>query len=177
MNKQLQALIAAGVFLSLTAVHAVHAEILSVSSGGFELRETVHVASTPEKAFAALLTPARWWDSGHTFSQNASNLTLDARAGGCWCENLPDGGSVQHMSVLWVAPGKVLRLRGALGPLQGLAVDGVMTWTVKAVANGSDITVSYAVGGFSPQGFDMMSKGVDQVMSEQIGRLKNLIES
>ncbi len=32
--------------------------------------------------------------------------------------------------------------------------------------------MSYAVGGFSAQGFDMLSKAVDQVMAGQIGRLK-----
>jgi uncharacterized protein YndB with AHSA1/START domain len=172
-----RAAIAAGALLLVGAVHAARAEIVSVTAAGFEVRETVHVALPPDKAYAALLTPARWWDSDHTFSQNAANLTLDAHAGGCWCETLPDGGSVQHMSVLWVAPGKVLRLRGALGPLQGLAVDGVMTWSVKAAASGSDIAVSYAVGGYSAQGFDMLSKGVDQVLGEQIRRLKKLLES
>jgi uncharacterized protein YndB with AHSA1/START domain len=175
MNPQFQ--VAAGAILLLGAAIAAHAEIVSVTAAGFEVRETVHVASTPDKAYALLLTPARWWDSSHTYSQNAANLTLDARAGGCWCEALPDGGSVQHMSVLWVAPGKALRLRGALGPLQALAVDGVMTWSVKAAASGSDVTVNYAVGGFSPQGFDMVSKGVDQVLGEQIGHLKKLIET
>jgi hypothetical protein len=175
MNSQLQ--VAAGALILLGAANAARAEIVSVTPEGFEVRETVHVVSAPDKAYGALLTPARWWDSNHTFSQNAANLTLDARAGGCWCEALPDGGSVQHMSVQWVSPGKVLRLRGALGPLQALAVDGVMTWSVKAAASGSDITVTYAVGGFSPQGFDMVSKGVDQVLGEQIGRLKKLLES
>jgi hypothetical protein len=58
-----------------------------------------------------------------------------------------------------------------------MAVDGVLTWSVKAAASGSDIAVSYAVGGYSAQGFDMISKGVDQVLAEQIGRLKKLLES
>jgi hypothetical protein len=80
------------------------------------------------------------------------------------------------MTVLFLAPGKLLRLRGALGPLQALAVDGVMTWSFKAAAGGSDITVSYAVAGYSAQGFDMLSKAVDQVMAEQIGRLKKLLD-
>jgi hypothetical protein len=175
MNQQ-RATLAAGMALALMAARAACADVVSVTPAGFEVHETVHVAVSQDKAYAALLTPARWWDSSHTFSQNAANLTLDARAGGCWCETLPDGGSVQHMSVLWVSPGKTLRLRGALGPLQGLAVDGVMTWAVTAAANGSDISLSYAVGGFSPQGFEVLSQGVDRVMAEQIVRLKKYIE-
>ena len=57
------------------------AEVLSVGSSGFEVRETVHVAAAPDKAYAVLLQPARWWSSDHTFSGNAANLVLEARAG------------------------------------------------------------------------------------------------
>ena len=152
------------------------AEVQSVGAGGFEVRQTVHVAAPSDRAFAALLQPARWWSSEHTFSGNAANLTLDARAGGCWCESLPDGGSVEHLRVIYVAPGKVLRLRGALGPFQGLAVEGVMTWSVKPGANGTDIALSYAVGGYAKDGFENLSKGADHVLGEQLERLRKLID-
>lgn len=156
---------------------AASAEVLGVGANGFEVRETVHVAVSADKAFAALLQPARWWSSQHTFSGNAANLSLEARAGGCWCETLPDGGSVEHLRVVYLSPGKVLRLRGALGPFQGLAVDGVMTWTVKSSADGSDISVSYAIGGFAKEGFETLSKAADHVLAEQIELLKKSIGS
>jgi hypothetical protein len=168
VTKQRHAPIGAGVFLLLYAANPILADVVNAAPGGFEVRETVHVASSPDKAYAVLLTPSHWWDSEHTFSGNAANLTLDAHAGGCWCESLPDGGSVQHMTVVYVAPGKLMRLRGALGPLQSMAVEGVMTC--------SDIVLSYAVAGMSPQGFDSLSKAVDQVLAEQIGRLKKLLD-
>ncbi|MDP9010378.1 MAG: SRPBCC family protein [Pseudomonadota bacterium] len=152
------------------------AEVLSAAQNGFEVRETVRVAAAPDKAYAALLQPARWWSSEHTFSGSAANLVLDARAGGCWCETLPEGGSVEHMHVVYVAPGKALRLRGALGPLQGLGADGAMTWTVKGSAGGTEISVSYAVGGYAKDGFDAVSKGVDHVLGEQLERLRKLID-
>ena len=152
------------------------AEVISAGQNGFEIREAVHVAAAPDKAYAAMLQPARWWSSEHTFSRSAANLTLDARAGGCWCETLIDGGSVEHMRVVYVAPGKVLRLRGALGPLQGLGVEGAMTLSVKAAASGTDITISYAAGGYVKDGFDAMSKGVDHVLGEQLERLRKLID-
>src|ERR1700681_1128530 len=106
------------------------AEVVTVAANGFEIRETAHTAAASDKVYAALLLPAHWWSSDHTFSGSAANLVLDARAGGCWCETLPDGGSVEHLRVVYVSPGKTLRLRGALGPLQSLAVAGVMTWSV-----------------------------------------------
>jgi uncharacterized protein YndB with AHSA1/START domain len=152
------------------------AEVVSAGQNGFEIRETVHVAAAPDKAYAALLQPARWWNSEHTFSGSAANLTLDARAGGCWCETLIDGGSVEHMRVVYVAPGKMLRLRGALGPLQGLGVEGAMTLSVKAAASGADITMSFATGGYVKDGFDGLSKAVDHVLGEQLERLRKLID-
>ena len=162
---------------ALLFVQSVSAEVLGVGPNGFEVRETVHVAAASDKAYAALLQPARWWNSDHTFSGNASNLVLDARAGGCWCETLPDGGSVEHLRVVFVAPGKTLRLRGALGPFQGLGVDGAMTWAVKSGANGTDISVSYTLGGYAKDGFDALSKAADRVLGEQIERLRKLIDS
>jgi hypothetical protein len=177
LTKSNRVLAVAGLFglLQFPAARAA-AEVTSVASTGFEVRETAHVAAAPDKAYAALLLPARWWSSDHTFSRNADNLKLDARAGGCWCETLPDGGSAEHLRVVFVAPGKTLRLRGALGPLQGMGVEGAMTWSLKGSSTGTDISVSYAVGGFAKDGFDDMSKAVDRVLGEQIERLKKLID-
>jgi hypothetical protein len=152
------------------------AEVLSVATNGFEVRETVHVSASTEKAYAALLLPARWWKSDHTFSGSAANLVLDARAGGCWCETLPNGGSAEHLRVVYVAPGKVLRLRGALGPFQGLGVDGAMTWSLKKSGNGTDISVSYVLGGYVKDGFEGLSKAADEVLGEQIEQLKKFID-
>ena len=152
------------------------AEVLSVSGNGFEIRETAHTAGSPEKAYAALLLPARWWSSDHTFSGSAANLALDARVGGCWCETLPNGGSVEHLRVIYVSPGKLLRLRGALGPFQGLPVDGVMTWTIKGAGDGTEISLTYAVGGYVKDGFDELSKAADHVLAEQLDRLKKLAD-
>ena len=153
------------------------AEVVSVAGNGFELRETAHTAASPDKVYAAMLMPARWWNSEHTFSGNAANLTLDARAGGCWCETLPKGGSVEHLRVVYVSPGKTLRLRGALGPFQGFAVDGVMTLSVKSVADGTDISLTYALSGYIKDGFDDLSKAADHVLGEQVERLTKLVDA
>jgi len=169
-------LLCLGLPAAMFCARPANAEVLSVGANGFEVRQTAHVAAASDKAFAMLLQPARWWSSEHTFSGSAANLVLDARAGGCWCENLPDGGSVEHLHVVYVAPGKALRLRGALGPFQALGVEGSMTWTVKAGATGTDISVSYSVGGYAKDGFDGASKAADHVLAEQIERLRKSIE-
>jgi hypothetical protein len=152
------------------------AEVIGVAANGFEVRETIHLAASADKAYAALMQPAKWWSSNHTFSGNAANLYLEGRAGGCWCESLPGGGSAEHMRVVYVVPGKTLRLRGALGPFQGLAVDGAMTWSIKSVADGTEISVRYAVGGYVKDGFDALSIGADKVLAEQIQLLKKFLD-
>jgi len=166
----------AALSLCATPAERTAAEVVSAAGSGFEVRETAHIAASPDKVYAALLQPAHWWSSDHTFSGNAANLALEARAGGCWCETLPDGGSVEHLRVVYVAPGKTLRLRGALGPFQGLAVDGVMTWSVKSAAGGTDISITYALGGYAKDGLEGMSKMTDQVLGEQLERLKKLVD-
>ena len=167
---------AAVLMLALMAGEQASAEVVSVGANGFEIRETAHTVAPSDKAYAALLLPARWWSSDHTFSGSAANLVLDARAGGCWCETLPGGGSVEHLRVVYVSPGKTLRLRGALGPFQGLAVDGVMTWSVKSVADGTDVSFTYSIGGYAKDGFDELSKMTDHVLSEQLARFKKLVD-
>ncbi|MDP9091136.1 MAG: SRPBCC domain-containing protein [Pseudomonadota bacterium] len=165
-----------GAFAACMFIRQGAAEVLSSGQNGFEVRETLRVSATPQKVYAALLQPSRWWSSSHTFSGNAANITLDAKAGGCWCEILPEGGSVEHMRVVYVAPGNTLRLRGALGPFQGSGVEGAMTWSLRASANATDISVTYAVGGYGKDGFEAAAKGVDQVLGEQLQLLKKLIE-
>ena len=44
----------------------------------------------------------RWWNPEHSYSGVAANFSIDARAGGCFCERLKDG-SVAHMTVVFVA--------------------------------------------------------------------------
>ena len=157
--------------------HSASAEIVSATSGGFEVRESLHVAARPSEIYSAIGTPGRWWSSEHTYSGRAENLRMELRAGGCWCEKLPEGGSVQHMTVVNAQPGKLLRLRGALGPLQGLAVDGAMTWTIIASPDGTTLEMTYAVGGYAKDGLDKLAVPVDRVLADQTRRLKAFIET
>jgi uncharacterized protein YndB with AHSA1/START domain len=170
---------AAGIALALAMNYSARAsaEVLDSAANGFTLRETAHVAASPDKVYAALIAPQNWWSSDHTFSHNAANLSLDARAGGCWCEALPGGGSVQHLTVVFADPGKILRLRGALGPFQAMAVDSVLTWTLTPANGGTDITLTSVTGGYAPGGLESISKVADRVFAEQLARLKKFVET
>lgn len=167
--------------LSVLAVSA-SAAVTDVAANGFTIEMQATVAAPPDKVFATLIEPSRWWSSAHTFSGSAANLTLDARAGGCFCEKLPDGGSVQHLTVLTVMPGKSLRLAGMLGPFQSLAGNGVMNWTIMPGKSGTELKMSYQIAGYdgmkmNGQGLDFWSKAADGMLSEQFARLKRAIET
>src|SRR5271170_4227176 len=86
---------AAGIALACTVIAAdrTSAEVTDATPGGFTVSESAHIAAPSDKVYAALVTPQHWWSGKHTFSGNAANLTFDAKAGGCWCEAMPDGGS------------------------------------------------------------------------------------
>lgn len=161
----------------LTAAPPAVATVVDVAPSGFTLQITAHIAAPPGRVYAILTKPSLWWDSAHTFSGDAHNLALSVKAGGCWCEKLADGGSVSHLTVVYVDPGKVLRLRGALGPFQGYGVEGAMTWTLKASGSGTDLSLTYALGGYYKDGFEPWSKGADGVLTDQVGRLNRLVET
>ncbi len=147
-SRKAQIAIGAGLAFFLACAGGTRAAVVSSAANGFEVREEAYVAAKADAVYAVIVAPSRWWDSAHTFSGSAANLTLDAHAGGCWCETLAGGGTVQHLSVVLAIPGKMLRLRGALGPLQGLGADGAMTWRISPLQDGSDVELTYAVGGF-----------------------------
>ena len=168
---------AAGLLVALLVTHPACAAVNDSAANGFSVTEKLHIAAAPDKVYDELVLPAHWWSSIHTFSHSADNLTLDARAGGCWCEKVANGGSVQHLTVVFAAPGKVLVMRGALGPLQGLGVDGAMTISLKPAADGTDLSLTYNVGGYLKDGLQSWAGPVDNVLGEQLGRLKLLIET
>jgi uncharacterized protein YndB with AHSA1/START domain len=163
--------------LMLTSIAGpVAAEVKSVTPNGFEVAATATIAAPADRVYSALGEVGRWWSSSHTFSRDAANLTMELRAGGCFCERLKDDGSVQHLQVVYAAPGQGLRLRGALGPLQTEGVDGTLSWTLSPVEDGTSLTQSYVVGGYIRSGMEQWAPRVDRVLDEQLQRLKSFIE-
>jgi uncharacterized protein YndB with AHSA1/START domain len=154
----------------------VAAEVKSVTPNGFEVVSTATISAPPDRVYAALGEVGRWWSPSHTFSRDAANLSMELRAGGCFCERLKDGGTVQHLQVVYAAPGEGLRLRGALGPLQTEGVDGTLSWTLKRAEGGTNVTQSYVVGGYTRSGMEQWAPRVDRVLDEQLQRLKSFAE-
>lgn len=156
---------------------SVHAAIAQVSAGGFVRRHEAMVNAPPAKAYDALVQLGSWWSSDHTYSGDAKNMSIEPRAGGCFCERLKDGGSIEHMRVVYAQPARALRMAGGLGPLQAAGVAGSMTWRLTPVESGTKLELSCTVGGFTDGGFDKMAPLVDSVLGEQFQRLKLFIET
>ena len=163
--------------LAVCAAGAASAEVVSAGEDGFTVRNTVEIAAPPARVYAALGEPGRWWQPDHTWSGDAANLSLDLRAGGCFCEKLPDGGGVEHLRVVMARPGQLLRLSGALGPLQGEGVSGALTFELKPKGVGTELVQTYVVRGFSTADAARWSAPVGGVLKTQLERLDRYVET
>jgi uncharacterized protein YndB with AHSA1/START domain len=149
-----------------------------VTPNGFLVKFEVNVNAPPAKVYGALVGQVgSWWNPEHTYSHDAKNLSIDARPGGCFCEKLPNGGGIEHLRVVYVAPPQVVRFSGALGPLQATGVAGSMTWKLTGGADSTRLELSYSVGGFIMGGFEKIAPAVEAMLREQVDRLKLFVET
>src|SRR5258708_31018427 len=134
-------------------VPAAFAEVADSASNGFTVKITVYIKATPDVVYSRIIhNVGDWWDSTHTFSGNAHNLSIEEKPMGCWCEKLPNQGGVRHMEVVALSPGKRIVFVGGLGPLQSLAAAGAMTFQLSPTHERTTREITYAVSGYLPQG-------------------------
>ena len=148
------------------------AEVVSAGPNGFEVRHSVNLVIPQQKAFAAFGQVQDWWSKDHTYSGDASRMSLQLRPGGCFCERLDEDGGIEHMRVTYVQPGERAVLTGSLGPLLYEATTGVMDVKVERIAGGSRITMNYRAAGFAKGGAAEMAPIVDKVLGDQMKRLR-----
>lgn len=158
-------------FAALACATPAAAEVTSQSDVGFATIGGITVAATPGEAWAALTEPKLWWSPEHSWSGDAVNLSLDPRAGRCFCEALAGGGSAEHMRVIYAVPGQQLRMAGGLGPLQSEALAATLSVTLESQAGGAKIDWTYKVGGYTDLPLEKIAPAVDAVVSEQFHRL------
>ena len=148
------------------------AEVTSSSDSGFVSHNEALVAASSQEAWEALVRPSGWWNGDHTYSGDAANMRIEPQSGGCFCEVVPaSNGEIEHMRVIYVAPGSTLRLTGGLGPLQSEAVTGVLTMTLAPEGEMTRISWDYVVGGYARMPMAELAPLVDQVVGEQLLRL------
>lgn len=162
-----------GALIGLAAAVPGGAEVKEVSDSGFTVSRVVTVPASPDKVWAALVQPARWWSSAHSWSGDAGNFSLDPKAGGCFCERWAQG-EVEHARVVHVVKDKLLRLSGAFGPLQSEALTGTPTFTLSVEGSGTKFSIDYVVGGHARFAFKDVAPAVDGVLGEQVASLAKL---
>lgn len=147
-------------------------------SSGFSINHEVVIGAPASDVYRSLVEQVgEWWNPQHTYSGDAKNLSIDARPGGCFCETLPDGGGVEHMRVVYLAPDAMLRLSGGLGPLQAAGVGGSLSWKLTDSGGSTTVEVTYVVGGFMEGGLERIAPAVGGVIGEQLRRLKLFVET
>lgn len=160
----------AALALALAAGTAT-AAVKDVATDGFSIENEQVVPVDQATAWKALVGDVdRWWPKDHTWWGAQSRLSIEPRAGGCFCELGLDGQrQALHMTVAFVDPGKTLRLLGGLGPLQGMGLNGAMEFRLApADGGGTRITLAYRAGGYTPDDLSKFVPVIDKVQGLQL---------
>ncbi len=153
------------------------ADVVAATPTTFEIDQQVTIDAPLDKVWDTLRSPQKWWSKDHTYSDDSANLYLETQAGGCFCERLPDNGSVEHAHIVYIQPPRMIRLKGALGPLQAEAVDGTLSFKLDAESpTATRLTLVYIVSGYVRAGADTMAPKVDDVLALQLSNLKAAAE-
>lgn len=160
-----------GAALAMLLPMAAQAELKDASPSGFTVENSEWVAVAPPVAWDAFVQDVgQWWPADHTWWGDASKLSIQPRAGGCFCE-IDGDRQAWHMTVVFVDPGSLMRMTGGLGPLQGMGLDGALEWRFVAEGDGTRITLWYRAGGYSPDDIGKFAPVVDKVQALQLGGL------
>jgi uncharacterized protein YndB with AHSA1/START domain len=161
------------------------AEVTQSGDSSLTVSQTVDSQASADEIWAAMTQRvAEWWHPDHSWSGDATNFYIRAELGGCFCERLPgvggkpDGG-VEHLRVIYIKPGEVIRFDGSLGPFMDMPAQGRMSWTIAPAVEGgtgSTITFTYRVHGYMEGGFAGLAPVVDGVIGQQIQRLQALLD-
>lgn len=160
------------VLVLASSCHTALAAVKDATAGGFTVENTEVVPVDADTAWKALVQDVdRWWPKDHSWWGQASKLSIDPRAGGCFCE-IAGARQAQHMTVAFVDPGKTLRMIGGLGPLQGMGLSGALEFRLApADGGGTRVTLFYRAGGYSPDDIGKFAPVVDKVQAQQLGGL------
>jgi hypothetical protein len=151
------------------------ARIVDQAADGFTVENSEWVSADPETAWKAFVNDVgKWWPADHSWWGDASKLSMSEKAGGCFCE-INGAQQAWHMTVTFVDPGKLMRMTGGLGPLQGMGMNGALEWRFAEEKGGTRITLWYRAGGYTPDDLSKFVPVIDQVQGLQLGGLADYL--
>jgi uncharacterized protein YndB with AHSA1/START domain len=160
-----------------TAGRVLRAEVKGSAPDSLIVSHAATLRAAPAAVYRALGEVGKWWSDQHTWSGAARNLIMELRAGGCFCEAW-SAGTVEHGRVVFAQTNEMLRLNAALGPLQELAVSGVLTFKLTpAASGGTQLDVIYRASGDATHALDKLAPIVDSVIGEQVARFARFAET
>ena len=151
------------------------AEVKSATPESMLIEHRFTIAAPAAHVWETLLHPKRWWPADHTWSGKRENLGIEPEVDGCFCERW-DGNAVEHGRVIMLMPGKLLRFDAALGPLQELAISGVINVALEEKDGATTMTVTHRVSGDATHKLDAFAPVVDGVNGEQFGNLAKFVK-
>jgi hypothetical protein len=162
---------------ALATTPPVFPAVIAATSSGMVVENVQVVPVDPATAWASLVGEVnRWWPRDHTWWGSESQLSLDATAGGCFCE-VAGTRQAKHLEVAFVDPPAHLRMLGGLGPFQGMGLHGALDWRLESVEGGTRISFRYQVGGYTPDDVGKIAPIVDQVQALQLGGLADYLRA
>ena len=164
--------LATALVLSCVSVQ-LPAQVKESSSNGFLIQSSRQVECSAEDAYRFFVEDfANWYDASHSYTSKAENLTLDLDRH-CMLERLPNDGFVRHMEIVFHQHGKILRMTGGLGPLQGMGVAGAMTFSFAEQEGKTKISMMYSVSGGDHLKLEKIAEPVNQVLGVQLDRFRD----
>ena len=157
--------------LLVLAAATTKAEVTEVSEQHFVISINIAIDAPSNQVYDQFIQIGQWWQDSHTWFGDASKMTIEPKANGCFCERNGEQQAV-HMTLSQINPGKSVHMTGGLGPLSSLAVNGYMTWNFEATEdNTTNLKLNYRVTGFVNQKTEDWAKAVDGVLMQQVKNL------
>ena len=146
-------------------------KMLKLKVQSMQFIQELPIAAVPKKVWTTLLNPSEWFvfDPAHR-----AKHTLDLRPGGQWTSVHPDGNAALMGTVVYVEPGKLLRVNGPLG-LTHLPVTSVIIFELQPKQDGKATLLRVGTRMFGFMDLDR-KKHMKDAWKRLMGNIKALAE-
>lgn len=142
------------------------------STVGLTIENTAWVDADPQAVWKAFVEDAdKWWPDEEAWRGrgSAAQRAIVPLASRRWVSNL---------HVLSVEPGRLMRLRDDVGPLQGMGEQhGALEWCFAEENGGTRITLRYGTHDYLPDDISELATAVDEVQADRLRGLAQYLRS